>query len=146
MTFLLDTNACIRFLNGTSLPLVRQMRAHPPADLRLSAVVEAELIASARKSVSGPHGRDCTAKWTCIMLVATSQAATHAPARRPAACAPLSSVTLVSRAPTSASSPCAPTSRCGSGTTRSTENTAAASVGDVTAPSRTASSHGIPSR
>ena len=46
--------------------------------------------------------------------------------------------------PDSASS--APTSRCGSGTTRSTENTAAASVGEQTAPSRTASSQGRPSR
>ena len=83
MTFLLDTNACIRFLNGTSLPLVRQMRAHPPADLRLSAVVEAELIASARKSarveenldllrrffeplVSIPFDRRCAAEYGVI--------------------------------------------------------------------------------
>jgi hypothetical protein len=34
----------------------------------------------------------------------------------------------------------------GSGTTRSTENTAAASVGEVTAPSSTASSQDSPSR
>ena len=46
--------------------------------------------------------------------------------------------------PDSASS--APVSRRGSGTTRSTENTAAASVGEVTAPSSTASSHGRPRR
>ncbi len=39
-----------------------------------------------------------------------------------------------------------PINRRGSGTTRSTENTAAASVGDVTAPSSTASSQGMPSR
>ncbi len=45
--------------------------------------------------------------------------------------------------PDSASS--APVIRRGSGTTRITENTAAASVGDVTAPSSTASSHGSPS-
>ena len=44
--------------------------------------------------------------------------------------------------PDSASS--APVSRRGNGTTRSTENTAAASVGDVTAPSSTASSQGRP--
>ena len=44
--------------------------------------------------------------------------------------------------PDSASS--APVSRLGSGTTRSTENTAAASVGDVTAPSSSASSQGRP--
>ena len=40
----------------------------------------------------------------------------------------------------------APVSFFGSGTTRSTENTAAASVGDVTAPSSRASSQGSPSR
>ena len=40
----------------------------------------------------------------------------------------------------------APVIRRGSGTTRSTENTAAASVGEQTAPSRIASSHGRPSR
>ena len=40
----------------------------------------------------------------------------------------------------------APVIRRGNGTTRSTENTAAASVGEVTAPSRTASSQGSPSR
>ena len=46
--------------------------------------------------------------------------------------------------PDSASS--TPWIRLGSGTTRSTENTAAASVGDVTAPSRIASSQGRPRR
>ena len=46
--------------------------------------------------------------------------------------------------PDSASSD--PISRLGSGTRRSTENTAAASVGEVTAPSRTATSHLIPNR
>ena len=49
-----------------------------------------------------------------------------------------------SLSPDSASS--APVRRRGSGTTRSTENTAAASVGEVTAPSSTASSQGRPSR
>ena len=46
--------------------------------------------------------------------------------------------------PDSASS--TPWIRLGRGTTRSTENTAAASVGEVTAPSRTASSQGSPRR
>ena len=48
-----------------------------------------------------------------------------------------------SLSPDSASS--APVSRLGSGTTRSTEKTAAASVGEVTAPRSTASSQGSPS-
>ena len=49
-----------------------------------------------------------------------------------------------SLSPDSASS--APVSRLGSGTTRSTENTAAASVGEMIAPSSTAVSQGSPSR
>ncbi len=49
-----------------------------------------------------------------------------------------------SLSPDSASSE--PVSRLGSGTTRSTEKTAAASVAEVTAPSRIAISHGRPSR
>lgn len=48
--YLLDTNACIRFLNGTSPALTRRLRAHSPTEIRLSAVVEAELLAGARKS------------------------------------------------------------------------------------------------
>ena len=49
-----------------------------------------------------------------------------------------------SLSPDSASS--APVRRLGRGTTRSTENTAAASVGEVTAPSSTAVSQLSPSR
>ena len=48
--FLLDTNACIRMLNGSSTDLVRRFRSHSPADLRVSAVSRAELLFGARRS------------------------------------------------------------------------------------------------
>jgi tRNA(fMet)-specific endonuclease VapC len=49
-TYLLDTNACIRILNGTSPPLIEQLRAVPRSLVRLSSVVKAELLYGARKS------------------------------------------------------------------------------------------------
>jgi tRNA(fMet)-specific endonuclease VapC len=50
LSYLLDTNACIRILNGTSAQLVERLRAHDPGELGLSAVVRAELLFGARKS------------------------------------------------------------------------------------------------
>src|SRR6266852_6171655 len=48
--YLLDTNACIRILNGTSTSLVYHLRAVPRSLVRLSSVVKAELLYGARKS------------------------------------------------------------------------------------------------
>jgi tRNA(fMet)-specific endonuclease VapC len=48
--YLLDTNACIRILNGTSPSLAERLRFIPRSQLRLSAVVKAELLYGARKS------------------------------------------------------------------------------------------------
>jgi tRNA(fMet)-specific endonuclease VapC len=48
--YLLDTNACIRILNGTSSPLIEHLRAVPRSLVRLSSVVKAELLYGARKS------------------------------------------------------------------------------------------------
>lgn len=48
--FLLDTNACIRILNGASLALAARLQATNPAEVRLSSVVKAELLYGARKS------------------------------------------------------------------------------------------------
>ncbi|MEA2162877.1 MAG: tRNA(fMet)-specific endonuclease VapC [Thermoanaerobaculia bacterium] len=50
MIYLLDTNACIRILNGTSLSLVERLRTVPRSLVRLSSVVKAELLYGARKS------------------------------------------------------------------------------------------------
>lgn len=48
--FLLDTNACIRVLNGSSAPVAARLRATSPSEVRLSAIVKAELVYGARKS------------------------------------------------------------------------------------------------
>src|SRR6266540_4331364 len=48
--YLLDTNACIRILNGTSPSLIDHLRAVPRSLVRLSSVVKAELLYGARKS------------------------------------------------------------------------------------------------
>ena len=48
--FLLDTNACIRVLNGSSGPLVARLRSHAPSEVRISSVTRAELLYGARRS------------------------------------------------------------------------------------------------
>ena len=50
MKFLLDTNACIKILNGSSEAIVTRMHGLDPAEIKLSAVVRAELVYGARKS------------------------------------------------------------------------------------------------
>ena len=47
---LLDTNACIALLNGTSAPLVERLRQRAPSEMRLCSVVKAELLFGARHS------------------------------------------------------------------------------------------------
>src|SRR3954471_15168057 len=48
--YLLDTNACIRFLNGTSPSLTERLRVVPRVQVRLSSIVKAELLYGARNS------------------------------------------------------------------------------------------------
>ena len=48
--YLLDTNACIRLLNKTSLPLVHRLQQHDPSEIRLCSIVKAELLYGARRS------------------------------------------------------------------------------------------------
>ncbi len=50
MRFLLDTNVCIKILNGSSDAVVEKMRELNPTEITLSAVVRAELVYGARKS------------------------------------------------------------------------------------------------
>ncbi len=50
MAYLLDTDACIRVLNGTSPVLVGRMSSIDPAQITLCSVVRAELLYGARKS------------------------------------------------------------------------------------------------
>lgn len=48
--FLLDSNACIRILNGSSPAVAARLEATKPSEVRLCAVVKAELVYGARKS------------------------------------------------------------------------------------------------
>ncbi|MFP4596968.1 MAG: type II toxin-antitoxin system VapC family toxin [Persicimonas sp.] len=48
--FLLDTNACIRFLNGTSKPLVERVHDCRPSEIALCSIVKAELLFGAQNS------------------------------------------------------------------------------------------------
>jgi tRNA(fMet)-specific endonuclease VapC len=48
--FLLDTNACIRILNGSSPRVAARLQATSPAQVRLCAIVRSELLYGARHS------------------------------------------------------------------------------------------------
>lgn len=48
--FLLDTNACIRFLNGTSEALVERVHGCRPSEITLCSIVKAELLFGAHNS------------------------------------------------------------------------------------------------
>ncbi len=50
MTYLLDTNTCIKFLNGQSDSIRHRIESLNPDDLVLCAVVKAELLYGAAKS------------------------------------------------------------------------------------------------
>jgi tRNA(fMet)-specific endonuclease VapC len=44
MTYLLDSNTCITYLNGRSANLLRRMQATPGHEITLCSVVKAELF------------------------------------------------------------------------------------------------------
>lgn len=48
--FLLDTNTCIQFINGTSLSVKEQLQRHSNSEVVLCSIVKAELLFGARKS------------------------------------------------------------------------------------------------
>lgn len=50
MTFLLDTNVCIRYLNGTSQTVLRRLRELDAANVMVCSVVKAELFYGAQRS------------------------------------------------------------------------------------------------
>jgi tRNA(fMet)-specific endonuclease VapC len=52
MSFLLDTNACIQYLNGTSPSLRRKLEFSQPEEIYLCTVVRAELFYGAIKSAN----------------------------------------------------------------------------------------------
>jgi tRNA(fMet)-specific endonuclease VapC len=53
--WLLDTNICIAYLNGTDAVVRDRLLALSPSDVRLCSVVKAELVYGARKSSRVDH-------------------------------------------------------------------------------------------
>ena len=51
MTYLLDTNTCIRYLNGRAPNVLQRLQALPPAEVRVCAIVKAEMYYGAMKSI-----------------------------------------------------------------------------------------------
>lgn len=47
----LDTNTCIHFLNGTHPSVRERLLSTPPVDIAIPAIVKAELLVGARKSM-----------------------------------------------------------------------------------------------
>ena len=50
MTYLLDTNICIRYLNGTSENIKQKLESQQPQEIVLCSIVKAELFYGALKS------------------------------------------------------------------------------------------------
>lgn len=57
MNYLLDTNACIGYLNGRALGVMRKLRSIPPSAVALCSVVKAELLYGAWKSADPARAR-----------------------------------------------------------------------------------------
>lgn len=57
MKYLLDTNACIRYLNGRAPLLVQKMATVPRQDVVVSAVTRAEMFYGAAKSQTPERSR-----------------------------------------------------------------------------------------
>ena len=57
MTYLLDTNVCIRYLNETESPIRSRMEGLSPDDVAVCSVVKAELFYGASKSQSPEETR-----------------------------------------------------------------------------------------
>ena len=50
MIYLLDTNVCIRYLNGRAPGVLQRLRALEPSDIAVCSVVKAELFYGAQRS------------------------------------------------------------------------------------------------
>lgn len=55
MTYLLDTNACIHYLNNPDSPIRRRMERMHPADVLVCSIVKAELYYGANRSYRKPQ-------------------------------------------------------------------------------------------
>jgi tRNA(fMet)-specific endonuclease VapC len=58
MNYLLDTNVCIRYLNGTAIGVRNRLQALQPEDIGVCSVVKAELFAGAQRSTHPARTRE----------------------------------------------------------------------------------------
>ena len=68
---LLDSNTCIRFLNGQSASIGRKLIATKPLDVKLCSVVKAELLFGASRS------NNALAAWTKLELFFAPHESVH---------------------------------------------------------------------
>ena len=52
MIYLLDTNTCIGYLNGTAVGILQQLQTLSPQEIAVCSVVKAELFYGAMKSAN----------------------------------------------------------------------------------------------
>jgi tRNA(fMet)-specific endonuclease VapC len=57
MTYLLDTNVCVQYLRGRNRSIVQRLQSTSPQDVRLCAIVKAELCLGALRSANPTQNR-----------------------------------------------------------------------------------------
>jgi len=65
LTYLLDTNACVEYLNGRSLKMMDAFRRHVPGEIAVCSIVKAELHYGVQRSRSP---QDALAKLGTFLL------------------------------------------------------------------------------
>jgi tRNA(fMet)-specific endonuclease VapC len=57
LKYLLDSNTCIRYLNGRSRSIVDHVKATPPGEIAVCSIVKGEMFFGARRSVEPEKAR-----------------------------------------------------------------------------------------
>ncbi len=57
MKYLLDSNTCIQYLNGRSLPVARKIKATPADEIVVCSIVKAEMYFGAKRSQNPANTR-----------------------------------------------------------------------------------------
>lgn len=68
MSYLLDTNTCIRYLNGTSENIKRHFLSQQSSDIMVCSVVKAELFYGALKSAKPTENLENTGE-LCLSVL-----------------------------------------------------------------------------
>ncbi len=69
MTYLLDTNTCIYFLNKSSEKIISQFKKHSPSEINLSSITVAELFFGAEKSKGKKKNRAIVENFVSIFEI-----------------------------------------------------------------------------